>query len=118
MAADAREALERLGLQEASLNGWKAEVAQRAGEDVGLVLTKGCEIHFVIFDPLAHRAMSRKNTLKFLKPVFEEFGYVTTRVPIAETDHTLRERLGFTFAWQDERFTYWTLTELPFQRRH
>jgi len=93
---------------------WSAEVAQRDGVDVAVVVSKGTEIHFV---SLGGPAMTRKNTLQFLTPIFEKFGFVTTRVPVAETDHKLREVLGFRKTWQDAQFSYWMLTELPFQRR-
>jgi hypothetical protein len=33
------------------------------------------------------------------------------------TDHKLREHLGFIETWRDDQFTYWALTELPFQRK-
>ena len=93
---------------------WVCEVAQRDGQDVAVVVTKGTEIHFV---SLGGPAMTRRNTLQFLKPIFERWNFVTTRVPIQETDHKLRHVLGFEETWRDENFTFWMLTELPFQRR-
>lgn len=113
--ADSRAAtyLEQLGLP--AVEGWKFEVARRAGVDVAVVATKGPEIHFVSLTP--GRAMTRRNTLQFLEPILAEHGYATTRVPIAETDHKLREHLGFTETWRDHAFTYWALTEIPFKRK-
>ena len=112
MTAD--DYLAEMGL---SVEGWDRAVAQRDGVDVAVVVTKGTEIHFISLDE--KRAMTRKNTLAFLKPIFDKFGFVTTRVPIDVADHRLRHILGFTQTWQDDRFTYWSMTELPFQKeRH
>lgn len=93
---------------------WDVQVAQRDGRDVAVVIVKGTEIHFVSLDE--KRAMTRKNTLQFLEPIFAEWGFVTTRVPLTVTDHRLREILGFKFQWRDHQFSYWTLFALPFQK--
>lgn len=114
-ADKARAYLDDLGIPTEELGDWKLEVATRAGRDVAVVATSGTEIHFVSLDE--GRAMSRRNTLAFLEPIFTEHGLVTTRVPIAETDHKLRERLGFTETWADENFRYFAMTALPFQRK-
>jgi hypothetical protein len=110
----ASDYLRGLGMNPAMLKGWKVRVAQRAGEDVAIVITSGPEIHFV---SLGGPAMTRKNTLEFLAPLIKRFGYATTRVPREVTDHKLRNMLGFVPTWNDNLFTYWALTELPFQRR-
>lgn len=106
--------LRDLGIAEQGLAGWDVEVAQRAGVDVAVVVTRGPEIHMVAI--AEKKAMSRRNTLDFLRPLLERFGYATTRVPIEITDHRLRETLGFKYTWRDDNFTYWALTELPFQK--
>lgn len=93
---------------------WEVSFAQRAGEDVAIVATRGPEIHF--FSMVPGRAMSRKNTLEFLQPLYEKFGYVTTRVPLEETCHKLRQVLGFEYMWSDDNFSYWCMTELPFSK--
>lgn len=93
---------------------WDVCFAQRNGEDVAIVVTRGCEIHFFSLTP--GRAMSRKNTLEFLKPLYDAWGYVTTRVPLEETCHKLREKLGFSYMWSDDLFSYWCMTELPFAK--
>ena len=61
--------------------------------------------------------MTRKNVLAALRPIMDEFGMITTRVPITETDHKLRDVLGFKQTWADERFTYFAMTELPWSRK-
>jgi hypothetical protein len=104
-----------LGIAEEDLAGWDVQVAKRAGVDVGLVATRGPEVHIVSI--VEKKAMSRRNTLEFLARLLDCYGYCTTRVPLTETDHKLRIALGFTETWQDARWRYFALTELPFQRR-
>lgn len=106
--------LAELGASPDSLNGWTIHTAQRAGIDVAFVIARGPEMHFVSI--AEGRAMSRKNILDVIAPALAEYGYITTRVPIAETDHKLREALGFTRSWDDEHYSYWALTELPYQK--
>lgn len=95
--------------------GWDVRYAKRAGVVVGLVMTKGCEVHIHSMRP--REALSRKNIRDFLGPLLERHGYVTTRVPRNVIDHRLREHLGFVQTWADDRFTYWALTELPYSKR-
>lgn len=98
----------------AHFEGWNVVTARRGDEDVAHVYTRGPEIHIETL--VAGRALTRRNIIEHLAPLVEEFGYATTRVPIAETDHKLREKLGFLQTWQDDKFTYWAMTELPYQK--
>ena len=95
-------------------DGWDVQIAQRDGKDVAIVIVKGTEIHFCSLDE--KRAMTRKNTLQFLRPIYDEWGFVTTRTPITETNDRLRSILGFKFQWHDQTYKYWTLFALPFQK--
>lgn len=106
--------LASLGADPACLEGWTIRTAQRAGVDVAFVASLGPEIHFVSL--VGPRAMSRKNIAEHLGAVIQEHGYATTRVPLAETNHRLREALGFTQSWADENYTYWVLTEAPYKK--
>ena len=96
------------------MDGWKITSAYRHGEEVAKVYTKGPEIHIETF--VTGRALTRRNVIEHLAPLIEEYGFATTRVPISETDHKLRTALGFTQTWNDDQFSYWVLTELPFSR--
>jgi len=120
--ADSDEILERyletldidLNGAKANLHGWDVKIAQRAGQDVAICVSKGPELHFV---PLVEgKAMSRRNTIEALKPILDKYGYVTTRVPVCEENHRLRLKLGFVNTWSDNDFSYWALTELPYQK--
>lgn len=106
--------LASLGTDPTALLGWTVYTAQRDGEDVGFVITRGPEIH--ILPMVERRAISRRNILEHINPLLEKFGYVTTRVPNAETDHRLRTALGFEQTWSDHECTYWALTRLPYAR--
>lgn len=111
--------LTTLGMNEeqarAALTGWTVSTAMRHGEPAAIMLTQGSEIHMVSLND--RKALSRRIIAEFLNPLIEEYGYATTKVPIAVEDHTLRTRLGFQCTWQDANFTYWAVTEIPYQRK-
>jgi hypothetical protein len=111
------EYLYGLGIPHEGLRDWTLEVAQHRGEDVAIIATKGCEIHFVALDEAAHRTVTRKNLRRFLAPLIERYGYATTRVPVAVTDHRLREKLGFVELWRDETFAYFVVADMPYSRK-
>lgn len=108
------EYLATLGVDEKAMKGWTIYTATRDGEDVGFVISQGPEIH--ILPMVEKKALSRRNIIEFMMPLLARFGYVTTRVPIAETEHRLRTALGFERTWDDENFSYWALTRLRFMR--
>lgn len=111
--------LEAVGLpgSEVSLrrDGWDVQIAQRDGKDCAVVCTKGPEVHFVSLHE--KHAMTRKNTLEFLSKPFFEWGFVTTRTPVAETNDRLRTCLGFKYQWTDGMHKFWMMTELPWQKK-
>jgi hypothetical protein len=106
--------LATVGATPDALDGWTVRNLERAGEVVAFTITRGPEIHLVSL--VGPRALSRRNILEHLAPLIEEHGYATTRVPLTETDHRLREALGFVRTWADEQHTYWALTALPYQK--
>lgn len=106
--------LSTLGVGEDALDGWAVTVAQRDGVDCGFVIVKGTEVHIL---PFADGAMTRKNIREAMAPILDAYGFITTRVPLAETDHRLRRVLGFEHLWSDHAFSYWAATALPFSRK-
>lgn len=114
MDARLAEYLGSIGASAGSLAGWHIQTAQRAGVDVAFVITRFTEIHFVSIAP--GRAMSRRNIIEALAPLIAKYGYATTRVPIGETNHRLRELLGFQHTWDDSTYSYWAITKLPYQK--
>lgn len=106
--------LESIGVGADALEGWTVEIAMKDGVDAGFVISKGSEIHIY---PFYAGAMSRKNIIDHLSPILAEFGFATTRTPITEQDDRLRTVLGFTETWRCNKYKYWAITELPFQRK-
>jgi hypothetical protein len=106
--------LRTLGADPSCLDGWTIQTAQRAGVDVGFVITRGPELHMLSISE--RRAMSRRNIIDAIAPVLDKFGYVTTRVPVTETNHKLRLALGFVRSWSDANYSFWVATELPYQK--
>lgn len=103
-----------LGAGPAALEGWTVRSAARDGQFVGYVISLGPEVHIL---PLVEgRALSRRNIIEHIAPLLDQFGYVTTRVPIAETDHRLRTALGFERTWDDQFCSYWAMTRLRYAR--
>lgn len=108
--------LSSIGATPDALDGWTVKAAQRNGVDVAFVATLGPEIHFVSL--VGERAMSRRNIEAHTAPLFDRYGYMTTRTLLTETDHKLREHLGFVHTWSDEHYAYWLADEPPFQRKN
>ena len=106
--------LHSIGANTDSLDGWKIQPAFRDDEHVGFVVTNGPEIH--ILPTVEKKAISRRNIAEFIKPLLDEFGFVTTRVPLSETNHRLRVCLGFQRTWSDANYSYWALTKIPYER--
>lgn len=103
-----------LGADPAALDGWTIRAAQRDGEPVGFTISNGPEVHIL---PLVEgKSLSRRNIIEFIEPILDQFGYVTTRVPIAETEHRLRTALGFVSSWSDDTYSYWCMTRLRYAR--
>ena len=114
MLAQVSLILSQLGLPKESLDGWECHVAQRNGQDVAMVIVRGCEVHMASLTDKG--AISRKNVLQFLTPILDKHGMVTTRTPLSVTDDRLRDKLGFIKTWSDDRWNYFALTELPYQK--
>lgn len=108
--------LEDLGFPRDTLKDWNCQIVQRNGADAYMVLTKGCEVHMA---SMSHRrAITRKNARETLAPILEEHGWATTRFPLGAVDQKLCDRLGFSHTWDDDRYSYFAMTELPFSKAH
>ena len=94
----------------AQVNGWS--VHEHAA---GWLAKKGTEIHVQIED----QSQLRRNTLrKFLKPMFEELGFLTTRAGKEDAfAQKFVQRIGFEKTWEDGKFAFFMLTALPFERK-
>ena len=89
------------------------------GEFVGAGLLWGTEIHYVAH-PLRRGGQLAKRKLirEFLRPHFEELGFLTTRVQKSnDFAHDFVTRIGFKqLPTEDPVFRFYMLTELPFTR--
>lgn len=82
-------------------------------------IVKGTEIHFAIREEHRGRLIRRGNTRRFLAPLLERRGFLTTRLTIEDNERRrFIERIGFKPTWADGRFQYFLLDRLPFERDH
>jgi hypothetical protein len=88
------------------------------GEITGYALLSGSEIHFWSKPEYRGHCGTRRELFDLFRRLLAKRHYLTTRIPIdtPPKDRT-GERLGFTWAWRDDRFDYYILTDLPFRRR-
>ncbi len=71
----------------------------------GSLIYAGTEIHMEGF------GFTRQRVKELLGPIFEKFGFLTTRLEFDE-DTRFVDRLGFEPTWRDENYQYYILTEL------
>jgi hypothetical protein len=91
--------------------------AQRVQTSCGgcRALLQGTEIH-VEFTGAGR--LTRRAAREFLGGLMRELGFLTTRVPRDDqVNARFVERMGFERTWEDDRFVYYMLTELPFSRK-
>lgn len=75
----------------ASLDGWESEaIYDSNGDLLGGIMRKGPELHFVT----TGKSIPRRIMRQVLEPIFDEYGYVTTRTPKHE-----ERQLRFNRAW-------------------
>lgn len=74
----------------ASLAGWEISTIIDDGVVLGVTMIKGPELHFVT----TGKSVPRRVMRKVLEPIFDEYGYVTTRTPKHE-----ERQLRFNLAW-------------------
>ena len=97
---------------------WSERLYERGGKAVARLIRMGSEVHFEIHPEHRHRVIYRHVTREFLRPVFEEHGFLTTRThPRDFKSQAFIERLGFERTWSDENFDYYMLTALPFGKK-
>jgi hypothetical protein len=76
----------------------------------------GNEIHIWSHPEFRGRCLLRHGFADFLRHLLDEYGFLTTRIPIdtPARDRT-GERVGFKWTWRDDRFDYYILTQPPFR---
>lgn len=97
------------------LHDWEVVPCLRNGEIGALAVIKGTEIHFACAPGQRHQLIQRSRTREFLAPLFERWGFLTTRS--VASDFGARDflaRLGFAHTFYDGQFNHYMLSALPF----
>ena len=98
------------------LDGWDFHAHRRAGRPAAIAAMQGTEIHFAVAPEWRGRTIFRSVTRRFLEPLFERRGYLTTRVMAGEPHGRFLARLGFVKTSTRDGVEYYMLMALPFGR--
>ena len=94
--------------------GWEVKEHRTGGALDGIAIMKGTEFHCQLADGFK---LNRDEMREFLRPLFERNGYLTTRVQHEDmANQRFNRAFGFKKTWSDERFHYYVLYKLPFER--
>lgn len=97
---------------EKALDGWTVYPFIQKRKLVGAACIKGSEFHCMTEPGFR---LNRKEMREWLKPHFERFGFLTTRVEKTDTaNQRFNALFGFERTWSDERYHFYMMTELPF----
>lgn len=99
--------------------GWTFVEYADEGYVAAVAALRGTEIHFAINPAYRGRLMFRNRIREFLRPLFEDKGFLTTR--IQKNDDLLKNarfvaRLGFKHTQDDANVAHFMLSELPYER--
>lgn len=99
------------------LEDWSVISVEADGQHAATVIAKGSEVHIAVAVGYKPKACQRRAIKSFLQPLFNQYGFVTTRIP----HHRLAqkrfvERVGFKPTWKDDNFEYYLLASMPFER--
>jgi len=89
------------------------------GDFVGAGLLWGTEIHYAAHPSWRKGRLAKRQLIRdFLRPHFEELGFLTTRVQkTSKFEHDFVTRIGFKpLPTEDPVFTFYMLSELPFTK--
>ena len=102
----------------ASLKDWDATPGFVDGQHVATLVSKGTEVHFSLVPGWRPKASHRGAIRELLRPVFDRYGFLTTRVR-HDRPHlkTFVRRVGFHPTWRDTDHEYFLLGRLPFERK-
>lgn len=98
--------------------GWSETFLMKDGQVAARLMHAGCEVHFEVLPEFRHRVIFRGVAQEFLRPLFEEFGFLTTKVPVLDDkNRRFVTRMGFQHTWSDADHDYFMLTALPFEKK-
>lgn len=100
------------------LEDWEVLPGYVDGELAWTMVAKGCEVHFALAQDWHPQASMRGRIREFLKPKFDQLGFLTTRVLHSRPQQKkFVQRIGFKPTWRDPQVEYFMLTSLPFERK-
>lgn len=105
------------GFAASIFDDWEVIPAHVGTTHVATAILKGSEIHLYVLPQHRLQVLMRGRMQKFIEPLMEEFGFLTTRVLHEQrVQKQFVERVGFKPTWQDNTFQYYMLGRLPFAR--
>jgi hypothetical protein len=100
------------------LEDWEVLPGYVEGELAWTMVAKGTEVHFALAPDWRPKASMRGAVRSFLKPVFEQHGFLTTRIAHGRVSQKeFVKRIGFKPTWKDGDVEYYLLGSLPFERK-
>lgn len=101
-----------------AFDGWEVIPGFIKGKHAGTLIAKGSEVHFGLVPEYRTAAVLRDRTADFLRPVFERFGFLTTRVNLeSHKQKRFVARMGFEPTWSDGQVQFYMMSNLPFERK-
>ena len=97
----------------AALTSW--DVVDYGG--AAAILHDGAEVHLFVAPEWRGKLLRRDNVRKYIQPLLEKHGFLTTRLPTNSHNRRFVEKLGFKHTRTDGRQDFFMLTETPFERR-
>lgn len=98
-----------------SLNEWSIHPFYEGQTLMGCAFTLGTEFHCRL---LPGFKLNRSMMREFMRPLFDKYGFLTTRVEHGDTaNRRFNKVFGFVPTWADETHQYFILTSIPFDRK-
>ena len=97
--------------------GWTIYPLKVGGIEVAAACMSGSEIHFAVSPEWRGRVIAKQRMRDFLAPLFDIYGFLTTRSAPDKVRHRFLERMGFSLTWNDGINDHYFLTELPFGKQ-
>lgn len=98
--------------------GWIFHPLWVGQELAAIAAMRGTEIHFASAPTWRRRLITRRRTRQFLEPLYDKWGFLTTRAaPDAHDQIRFITRLGFELTSGGKLINHYMLSELPFSKQ-
>lgn len=95
-----------------TLPGWELVEHRQNSVLAGFAVMKGTEFHCHLYPGFRLR---RAEMREFLRPLFERFGFLTTRVAHGDAaNQRFNKVFGFKLTWSCDQYHYFLMADLPF----